>query len=356
MLYYVNIIVFDLSVLKKERNKMKKILALLLVLVMLTALAACGKAASVESKEWTRSGFFEDEHGYMLSVTWMELDDESGWYAGFMYGPDPIADSYGGMLKQDGNSLKGELASSGDMIDVVVTISEEGEDGLLLVVENGATCHFKPMELEEAPIGVSINTDGYGFLNVLTDGDTYETADDFSSTSVILSLYEPATYTLSAKGGDDWVFVKWTKDGELLSTEPEITVVFDESADYIAVFEFPVEPDIDLGDSELYTEDELNAAVEKIRTQFEEFEGCELFDIRYAGDEANNEENLKWMNDLAPGKGFEPNFTQVAEFLSDFHSPVEETGAWQADTDYLDWQWWLARSGDGDWEILTWGY
>ncbi|MCR4606284.1 MAG: hypothetical protein K5771_00975 [Oscillospiraceae bacterium] len=335
---------------------MKKILSLLLVLVVLTALAACGKAAPEENKEWTRSGYFEDEHGYMLSVTWMDLGDEAGWYAGFMYGPDPIGDSYGGMVKQEGSSLKGELASGGNMIDVVVTISEEGEDGLLLVVENGATCHFKLMELQEAPIGVSINTEGYGFFTALTDGDTYETPDDYSTTSAILSLYEPTTYMLSAKGGEDWVFVKWTKNGEFLSAEPDITVEFDESADFIAVFEFPAEPAVDLGSSELYTEDELKAAVEKIRVQFEEFEGCELFDIRYAGDEANNEENIRWMNDLAPGKGLEANFTQVAEFLSDFHSPVEETGAWNPDTDYLDWQWWLARSEGGDWEILTWGY
>ena len=24
--------------------------------------------------------------------------------------------------------------------------------------------------------------------------------------------------------------------------------------------------------------------------------------------------------------------------------------------EYTDWQWWLARSEGGDWELLTWGY
>ncbi len=336
---------------------MKKILCLVLAFIMLAGLAACGKAAvPAEAKEWSRSGYFEDEHGYMLSVTWMEYDGEAGWFVGFMYGPDPIENSYGGMLKQDGNALKGELPSGGDMIDINVTITEEGEDGLLLVVENGDTCHFKPMDLEEAPIGVTINTEGFGAFNALTDSDNYETDEDYMTHSMILSLYEPATYTLSARGEEGWEFVKWTKDGEDFSTEPELTIEFSESADYVAVFEYPTEVFVDMGESEIYTEDDLNAAVEAIKAQFEEFEGCELFSIRYAGDEANTEENNKWMNELAPGKGKEGNYTQVAEFLSDFHSPVEAAGAWEADTDYSDWQWWLARSEGGDWDILTWGY
>jgi D-alanyl-D-alanine carboxypeptidase len=58
------------------------------------------------------------------------------------------------------------------------------------------------------------------------------------------------------------------------------------------------------------------------------------------------------MNELNP----EGNYVQVAQFLSDFHSPKEQIGAWEADTEYTDWQWWLARSADGGWEVLTWGY
>ena len=236
---------------------MKKTLCLVLAVLMLTALAACGKGA----KEWSRSGYYEDENGHMLSLTWMEMDEGTGWYAGFMYGPDAIEDSYGGMVTQQGKSLRGDLLSGGDRIAITVKITEEGEDGLLFEVGNGETCHFKPADFNEGP-------------------------------------------------------------------------------------------EIDLGDSKLYTEDELKAAVEAIKKQFEEFEGCVLYNIRYAGDEANNEENLKWMNELNE----DGNYTQVAQFLSDFHSPVEEAGAWNPDSDYLDWQWWLARSGDGDWDVLTWGY
>ncbi len=109
---------------------------------------------------------------------------------------------------------------------------------------------------------------------------------------------------------------------------------------------------IDFGRSALYTQEELADAVSVIETQFASFEGCELHSVRYAGDENCTEENLKWMNELNP----DGNFVQVAQFLSDFHSPMEQIGAWEADTEYTDWQWWLARSADGGWEVLTWGY
>ena len=109
---------------------------------------------------------------------------------------------------------------------------------------------------------------------------------------------------------------------------------------------------IDCGDSKLYTQAELEAAVEKIKTEFAAWEGCELHSIRYAGDESCTEENLKWMNEL----NTDGNYTQVAEFLMDFHSPMEQIGAWEADREYTDYQWWLARSADCGWDILTFGY
>ena len=72
----------------------------------------------------------------------------------------------------------------------------------------------------------------------------------------------------------------------------------------------------------------------------------------YAGDACNSAENIKWVNEITSGK----NFTQCIEFLSDFHSPVEGGGAWEPDQEYTDWQWWLARTAGGDWELVSWGY
>ena len=126
----------------------------------------------------------------------------------------------------------------------------------------------------------------------------------------------------------------------------------------------PPEVVVDLGASSLYTQEELNAAVLMIRDKFASFAGdCELHSIRYAGDDANNEENLEWLNSLREARSNIPpedvgkKYVQVAEFLSDFHSPVEEGPyAWELDMEYKDYQWWLARLADGRWEIVSWGY
>ena len=126
----------------------------------------------------------------------------------------------------------------------------------------------------------------------------------------------------------------------------------------------PPEVVVDLGASSLYTQEELNAAVLMIRDKFASFAGdCELHSIRYAGDDANNEENLEWLNSLREARSNIPpedvgkQYVQVAEFLMDFHSPVKEGPyTWELDMEYKDYQWWLARLDGGSWEIVSWGY
>ena len=108
----------------------------------------------------------------------------------------------------------------------------------------------------------------------------------------------------------------------------------------------------DYGSSELYTEEDMDAAIQRIMQEFSTWEGCEMHAIRYTSDDANNTENLQWLNSLGNGH----TFTQCIEFQSDFHSPKEAYGAWEADKEYTDWQWWLGRSEGGDWYLVSWGY
>ena len=117
-----------------------------------------------------------------------------------------------------------------------------------------------------------------------------------------------------------------------------------------AVNETDVE--IDYGTSEIYTAEELAEAAIQIKCTFASWKGCELHTLRYAGDEADNAENLERLNAVNEGAGY----THVAEFLTDFHSPVEAIGAWEPDQEYKDYQWWLARTDDGGWEVVDWGY
>ena len=98
-------------------------------------------------------------------------------------------------------------------------------------------------------------------------------------------------------------------------------------------------------------------AVETINQRLREW-NCTPLRIQYGGDELNNAENIKYMNDLAEGHGFEKNFSACMVFYSDFHSPPDngEISAWNYDTDYKNWSWYFGLYSDGKWKLLTWGY
>ena len=243
---------------------MKKILALILALCIVSAVfAGCGNAAEsavpAESSasasvaqeeasaslaepeetvtEWSREGYFQDENEHMLSVIWMDDVSDAGWYVGCMLGEDAVEDSWGGMLPQDGNSLKGVLPSSGSKEDITVTVTEDDADGLILTVEGGETYHFTSMDYPKATIIVTINTEGKGNISYAEGEVTPEIDEEYPFQSAQINLAEPGTYTFLAWSQAGNKFVKWTKNGEDFSTDPQVTVSLDESADFIAVFE-----------------------------------------------------------------------------------------------------------------------
>ncbi|MBQ9030277.1 MAG: M15 family metallopeptidase [Parasporobacterium sp.] len=109
---------------------------------------------------------------------------------------------------------------------------------------------------------------------------------------------------------------------------------------------------IDYGTSALYTPEELEEAAIQIKCDFAFWDGCELHSLQYAGDESANEENVKWLNEIRDGAGY----TQAVEFTGNYHSPVEAYGAWEPDMEYEDYQWWLARTEESGWEIVSTGY
>ena len=110
--------------------------------------------------------------------------------------------------------------------------------------------------------------------------------------------------------------------------------------------------DIDYGKSKIYKEKDLKDAVIQIKCKFAFWNNCELKSIRYAGDEAVNDKNIKRLNKINP----EGKYKEIAEFLMDFHSG-DNTGdtTLESNHDYKDYQWWLAKDKDGGWEIVTFG-
>ena len=85
---------------------------------------------------------------------------------------------------------------------------------------------------------------------------------------------------------------------------------------------------------------------------------CTPLRIQYGGDELNNAENIKYMNDLAEGNGFEKKFSACMVFYSDFHSPPDDgkISAWNYDSDYTNYSWYFGLYKDGKWKLLTSGY
>ncbi|MBD3878182.1 MAG: hypothetical protein SR1Q5_00640 [Quinella sp. 1Q5] len=98
-------------------------------------------------------------------------------------------------------------------------------------------------------------------------------------------------------------------------------------------------------------------AIDTINQKLREWK-CTPLKIQYGGDEFNNAENIKYINELAEAHGYEKKFTACMVFYSDFHSPPDDgtISAWNHDSDYKNWSWYFGRYVDGTWKLLTWGY
>ena len=101
---------------------------------------------------------------------------------------------------------------------------------------------------------------------------------------------------------------------------------------------------IDLGQSELYTEDERQAAVDAVKEKFKELDGCKLFRLSYAGDE----DSLKEFD-------YDEQYDEALVINSVFLSPLTSRGAWNAHEIYT-WHFLLMRKDGGEWTLLTYGY
>lgn len=106
-----------------------------------------------------------------------------------------------------------------------------------------------------------------------------------------------------------------------------------------------------LDESAIYTIDDRQAAANLIADTVNSFEGCRLYAVKYDGDEVS-QKNLEYCNSLAQ-EGI--TYSESIVFTSYFRSPVFGGGAWNANEIY-NWSWYLARTNNGEWEILTYGY
>lgn len=113
----------------------------------------------------------------------------------------------------------------------------------------------------------------------------------------------------------------------------------------------PVDKDIG---SDVYTEAEMEAASDAILADsFWDEMNARVLDIHYIGDEQSE-------NYLASVQGRFPDsdYTECAVFNTDFRSAflAKNAAPLEPREVYTDYQWVLARTDGGDWEVVTSGY
>lgn len=157
--------------------------------------------------------------------------------------------------------------------------------------------------------------------------------------------------------GFEHIFLVPLTTGELLTVGVGVTDIEDDDLamardDQIsAVLDTLALVDHAFEGSDLYTEEDIGRAVDAVEAEAANWQGIELIGLSYAGDACCTEENLQWLSGLA-----DKEYTQVLEFLADIHTTPDCLGSLEPDTDYSDYQFWLARTDGGEWELVTYGY
>ena len=102
-------------------------------------------------------------------------------------------------------------------------------------------------------------------------------------------------------------------------------------------------------ESELYSQEEIAAAVETIKKEFKSnWNGCTLKEIYYAGDDSS-EEHQDWAD--------RNNADEAIVLLSSFYvDPDGGDGSLNTDYTYENWNWILVRTNDGEWVHVDHGY
>lgn len=108
---------------------------------------------------------------------------------------------------------------------------------------------------------------------------------------------------------------------------------------------------IDLGESEIYSQKDLNSTAEMILSEIGSWNSVKrVYTISYCGDDYSVNQ-LDYCNSLS-----DKNFTHCVVFESSFRtSSSSGSGGFNPNSCY-EWEWWLAKTDDGEWELLTWGY
>lgn len=116
---------------------------------------------------------------------------------------------------------------------------------------------------------------------------------------------------------------------------------------------------IDYGKSEIYTKEDIDAAIEVILDEVNTWFAIDkIYSFSYKSHENNSDYDIVgYANELADSIGHEPNFDQAIELECDFHTAnFADNEGFEPNEDYTGWSWTLARTNGGKWHLVTWGY
>ncbi|MBQ8136265.1 MAG: M15 family metallopeptidase, partial [Clostridia bacterium] len=106
----------------------------------------------------------------------------------------------------------------------------------------------------------------------------------------------------------------------------------------------------DPGKSAIYADSDLENAILTVKCRFASLPGCELRAIRYAGDKAASKEDLARLNARANRA-----YAQTMVLLTDFRTASQVLVGFEANREYKDHAWRLARTAESGWEIVGFG-
>lgn len=109
---------------------------------------------------------------------------------------------------------------------------------------------------------------------------------------------------------------------------------------------------VDLGNSEIFTQGELEQAAQSVIKEMRNMNSVkEFYTLTYMGDEKALE-SLDYCNELAGG-GIEKCIVFESSFLT--KGPQDSNG-FNPNDEYTGYQWFVGKSAIGNWKILTSGY
>ena len=102
-------------------------------------------------------------------------------------------------------------------------------------------------------------------------------------------------------------------------------------------------------ESEIYSNEEINSAIDVILEEFKEnYNGCSLLEIKYIGDEKNND-YIDWAT--------RHNKSEVIVFISNFKvGPNAGDGVLNPNSEYEGYSWILVRNENENWTYADCGY